>query len=158
MPTTSEALTSIRIERVPHSRIEDVDFANVPFSSVFSDHMFTAEFRDGHWGEGLIQPYGPISVSPSISALHYGISVFEGMKAYRSSNGRPLLFQGKRPPAEALSGPPGNANCSRIHVPGCCPGTRPPGPGLDPSGRLRSHVYPADSFFDRPIAAGEACR
>jgi len=95
MPTTSEALTSIRIERVPHSRIEDVDFANVPFSSVFSDHMFTAEFRDGHWGEGLIQPYGPISVSPSISALHYGISVFEGMKAYRSSNGRPLLFRPK---------------------------------------------------------------
>jgi len=92
---SSETTTSIRIERVAHSRVQEVDFANVPFSSVFSDHMFVAEFHDGHWSEGRIQPYGPISLFPSISALHYGISVFEGMKAHKSSAGHPLLFRPK---------------------------------------------------------------
>ena len=93
MHSTGEALTSIRINQVTCSRIHEVDFANLPFSSVFSDHMFTAEFRNGHWDKGEIQPYGPISISPSISALHYGVSVFEGMKAHKSSDGHPLLFR-----------------------------------------------------------------
>src|SRR6516162_7962634 len=85
--------SSIRINRVLNSRVQEVDFATVPFSSVFSDHMFSAEFQDGRWSDGLIQPYGPISVAPNISALHYGISVFEGMKAHKSAGGRPLLFR-----------------------------------------------------------------
>jgi branched-chain amino acid aminotransferase len=57
--------------------------------------MFVAEFHEGHWSEGRIQPYGPISVFPSISALHYGISVFEGTKAHKSSAGCPLLFRAR---------------------------------------------------------------
>jgi len=69
--------SSIRIDRVANSRVQEVDFAFVPFSSVFSDHMFSAEFQDGRGSDGLIQLDGPISVAPSISALHYGISVFQ---------------------------------------------------------------------------------
>jgi branched-chain amino acid aminotransferase len=86
-------MPAVRIDRVVKSRVQEVDFATVPFSSVFSDHMYSAEFRDGRWSDGHIQPYGPISVSPSISALHYGISVFDGMKAHKSPEGRPLLFR-----------------------------------------------------------------
>lgn len=95
MDSVGEVHTSIKINRSTHSRVCGVDLANVPFSSVFSDHMFAAEFHDGQWNEGEIQPYGPISVSPSISALHYGVSVFEGMKAHKSSEGRPLLFRAR---------------------------------------------------------------
>jgi branched-chain amino acid aminotransferase len=84
---------SIRIDRATNSRLHEVDLATVPFGTVFSDHMLSAEFRDGHWSDSLIQPYGPISVVPNISALQYGISVFEGMKAHRSPGGRPLLFR-----------------------------------------------------------------
>lgn len=92
--SSNEALTfSFRIDRVANSRVQEVDFATVSFSSVFSDHMFSAEFHDGRWSDGLIQPYGPILVSPSVSALHYGISVFEGMKAHKSPDGHPLLFR-----------------------------------------------------------------
>lgn len=83
----------VRVERVAKSRLGEVDLAAVQFSSVFSDHMFIAEFEDGGWSNGLIQPYGSIPLPPSISALHYGISVFEGMKAHKSVNGRPLLFR-----------------------------------------------------------------
>jgi branched-chain amino acid aminotransferase len=95
MHSVGEAHTSIKINRSTHSRVRGVDLANVAFSSVFSDHMFAAEFHDGQWNEGEIQPYGPIAVSPSISALHYGVSVFEGMKAHKSSEGRPLLFRAR---------------------------------------------------------------
>lgn len=83
----------IRIDRVANSRLQEVDFATVVFGSIFSDHMFTAEFQDGCWSDGLIRPYGPIPLAPNISALQYGVSVFEGMKAHRSHHGRPLLFR-----------------------------------------------------------------
>ena len=77
MRNNSDTLASaIRVDRVTKSRVQEVDFATVPFGSVFSDHMFSAEFQDGHWSDGLIQPYGPIPLVPSITALHYGISVF----------------------------------------------------------------------------------
>ncbi len=81
------------VEHVSKSRVQQVDLTNVPFSSVFSDHMFSAEFRDGRWNDGRIQPYGPIALSPSITGLHYGISVFEGMKAHKAADGQPLLFR-----------------------------------------------------------------
>lgn len=93
MKAKSEALTSIQIERVARSRLSEVDLTAVSFGSVFSDHMFTAEYQDGRWNDGQIQPYGPISVAPSVSALHYGVSAFEGMKAHKSAAGRPLLFR-----------------------------------------------------------------
>jgi branched-chain amino acid aminotransferase len=95
MHSADDVLAPIRINPVTRSRIHEVDFANVTFSSVFSDHMFSAQFHNGHWSEGEIQPYGPISVSPSVSALHYGVSVFEGMKAHKSPDKRPLLFRAK---------------------------------------------------------------
>lgn len=94
MENRTEVVTSaIQIDRVASSRAHEVDFKSLAFSSVFSDHMFTAKFRDGKWSDSLIQPYGPLSLSPSISALHYGVSVFEGMKAHKSPAGRPLLFR-----------------------------------------------------------------
>jgi branched-chain amino acid aminotransferase len=94
MHGNSEALKlSVRIDHVPRSRVQEVDFATVTFGKVFSDHMFSAEFQDGSWSDGLIQPYGSIPLAPSISSLQYGISVFEGMKAHKSPNGSPLLFR-----------------------------------------------------------------
>ena len=88
-------MNSIRIDKVVNSRLREVDFSTLVFGSVFSDHMFTAEFQDGRWSDGLIQPYGPIELSPNISALQYGISVFEGMKAHKSADGHALLFRAR---------------------------------------------------------------
>jgi branched-chain amino acid aminotransferase len=72
--------------------------STVPFSTVKSDHMFVAEFRDGAWRDGDVRPYAPIPLAPSISALQYGISVFEGLKAHRLPDGRVGIF---RPAANA---------------------------------------------------------
>lgn len=83
----------IRIDPVKTSRVKDIDFATVGFSEVFSDHMFAAEYQDGRWQQAAIRPYGPITIAPNISALHYGVSVFEGLKAHKSGDGTPLLFR-----------------------------------------------------------------
>lgn len=83
-----------RIERVKESRLSAIaDLAAVPFSSVFSDHMLTAEYAGGVWHEAAIRPFGPLLLSPSITALHYGVSVFEGLKVHRLENGEVALFR-----------------------------------------------------------------
>jgi branched-chain amino acid aminotransferase len=83
----------ISVERASQSRLPGLDLASVPFSSVFSDHMLVAEYADGAWKDPVIQPYGPLSLVPNISALQYGVSIFEGLKAHRAADDRILLFR-----------------------------------------------------------------
>ena len=83
----------IRIEQAQHSKIGDVDFDDIIFGKQFTDHMYICDYKDGKWGNARIQPYGDLSLSPSLSALHYGQSIFEGMKAYKSPQGEPLFFR-----------------------------------------------------------------
>ncbi len=85
--------SQISIEKISQSRIKEQDINNTPFGKVFTDHMFVATYLDGIWQKLKIIPYGNIPMSPSLSALHYGQTVFEGLKAYRSSTGNPLLFR-----------------------------------------------------------------
>jgi branched-chain amino acid aminotransferase len=83
----------IALERAPSSRLDDVDLAAVPFSSVMSDHMLVAEYHDGAWRSAAIRPYGPLALPPVISALQYGVSVFEGLKAQRTPANDVALFR-----------------------------------------------------------------
>lgn len=83
----------VKITRSTSSRIESVDFGNIPFGKVFSDHMFTADFKDGAWGNFEIVPFGPFSIHPACMGLHYGQAIFEGMKASRAHDGTPYLFR-----------------------------------------------------------------
>jgi branched-chain amino acid aminotransferase len=85
--------SGIPVDRVAESRWVATDWSTVPFGSVYSDHMLVAEYQDGRWERCGIRPYGPLPLSPSISALHYGLSVFEGLKAHRSPRGDVLLFR-----------------------------------------------------------------
>ena len=59
------------------------DVLKVPFGTVFTDHMFSMNYKDSHWKDARIHPYGPLSISPAALCLHYGQGIFEGMKAYR---------------------------------------------------------------------------
>lgn len=89
----SVTLAALSVERTGAPRVQDVDLKTVPFSTVFSDHMLVAEYYDGAWREWSIRPYGPLSLPPSITALQYGISVFEGLKAQRTLNGHIATFR-----------------------------------------------------------------
>ncbi|MBC7447653.1 MAG: branched-chain amino acid aminotransferase [Hymenobacteraceae bacterium] len=93
MPVTLTSTLPITIRRATVSRLHEVDFAHIEFGKVFSDHMLTVDFRDGAWQQPVIEPYGPLALSPATSALHYGQAIFEGMKAYRQGDGRVVLFR-----------------------------------------------------------------
>jgi branched-chain amino acid aminotransferase len=85
--------SQIEIKHVEKSKIATVDFNNLPFGSVFSDHMLTCTFKEGKWQDPIIEPYAPISLDPSAKIFHYGQSIFEGMKAYKDTEGNTLLFR-----------------------------------------------------------------
>ena len=88
----------ISIKKVQNSRINEVDFDNIPFGKVYSDHMFIADYEDGQWSDLRIVPYENLSLAPASSVIHYGQSVFEGLKAYKNSKGEAVVF---RPEANA---------------------------------------------------------
>ena len=83
----------IQIHKTTASRIDELDFNDIGFGKVYSDHMFIADYENGEWGDCRILPYGHISLSPATSAIHYGQSIFEGMKAFKSPTGQPQLFR-----------------------------------------------------------------
>ncbi len=86
----------IDVELCEQSRLSEVDFDNLQFGHVFSDHMLIAEYRDGKWGKAKVQPYKALSMSPAASVLHYGQSIFEGMKAYKREDGSIWTFRPER--------------------------------------------------------------
>lgn len=90
----SEAATiHIEVERTKASRLAEVDFNNLKFGKILSDHMLVADYEDGKWQEPKVVPFGNISINPSLSALHYGQSIFEGIKAYRFEDGTISIFR-----------------------------------------------------------------
>ena len=86
-------ILDIKIERTENSRLSSVDFNNLPFGKVFSDHMLEMDYRDGKWQTPVIKPFGALNLHPATSAIHYGQSIFEGMKANKTENGDILLFR-----------------------------------------------------------------
>lgn len=81
------------IEKISKSKIDGVDFENVSFGKIFSDHMFECDYADGQWQNPRIRPYQPLVIEPSWKVLHYGQAVFEGMKAYKDDNDQVWLFR-----------------------------------------------------------------
>jgi branched-chain amino acid aminotransferase len=85
--------SNIKIELTKNSKIDTVDFNNLPFGSILSDHMFVCDYKDGKWQNSTIQPYAPIQLDPSAKIFHYGQSIFEGMKAYKDADKNTMLFR-----------------------------------------------------------------
>jgi branched-chain amino acid aminotransferase len=75
------------------SRVQEVDWSNLGFGKNFSDHMFVAEYHNGQWQNATLQPYGKMAFAPSISALHYGQAIFEGLKAYKNVKDEVYVFR-----------------------------------------------------------------
>lgn len=87
------ATKSIHVEKVQQSRVDTVDWDNLPFGRVFSDHMYVADYVDGEWQEGKIIPFGHFTIHPASMVLHYGQAIFEGMKASKLEDGTPVLLR-----------------------------------------------------------------
>src|SRR3546814_6367309 len=85
--------TNLRVTKTPHSRLKQIDFDNVSFGAVFTDHMFQADSVGGEWTGLQLLPYGPVSFEPALMSLHYGQAIFEGMKAFRTVEDEVVLFR-----------------------------------------------------------------
>ena len=83
----------IKITKTPNSRINELDYNDIPFGKIYSDHMFVADYINGEWTNLEIMPYGNLSLSPATSAIHYGQSIFEGMKAHKWDDGTINVFR-----------------------------------------------------------------
>lgn len=81
---------------VAHSRLDQVDFDNLGFGSVFSDHMFSMVYEDGAWQNPQIMPYQALAIEPGVATLHYGQTVFDGYKAFRGEDGQARIFRPQR--------------------------------------------------------------
>ena len=90
-------MQEITIERTQHPKQKPTDQTRLGFGNYYSDHMFLMNYDEGKgWHDPRIVPYGPIELDPAAMCLHYGQEVFEGLKAYRTEDGRILLFRPDR--------------------------------------------------------------
>lgn len=83
----------INIQPIGESKLSQIDFNDIDFGKVYSDHMFMADYYHKEWQNFRIEPYDLLSFTPGSAILHYGQSVFEGLKAYKSEKGDVLVFR-----------------------------------------------------------------
>ncbi|MCB9081360.1 MAG: branched-chain amino acid aminotransferase [Lewinellaceae bacterium] len=84
---------NIKITKTQSSRLSTVDFNNLPFGRIFSDHMFIVDYENGVWVNPRIVPFEHFPMHPGSMVLHYGQAIFEGMKASKGYDGTPFLFR-----------------------------------------------------------------
>lgn len=90
-------MPEITIDRTKNPKQKPTDQTKLGFGNYYTDHMFLMNYDEGEgWHDPRIVPYGPIELDPAAMCLHYGQEVFEGLKAYRTDDGRILLFRPDR--------------------------------------------------------------
>ena len=83
----------IRITRTTSKKDKPKD-KDLAFGNVFTDHMFVADFEEEKgWYDPRVEPYAPFPLDPATAVLHYGQSLFEGLKAFRGKDGKIRLFR-----------------------------------------------------------------
>lgn len=86
----------LKVFPLPEEKRKDkfTDESKLGFGKIFTDHMLLVEWKAGTgWVDARIQPYGPFMLDPSCLVFHYAQEIFEGLKAYRWSDGTIALFR-----------------------------------------------------------------
>ncbi len=84
----------IKITKTTAPKTKPAKGSALGFGKIFTDHMFIMNYTEGKgWHDARIVPYGPISLDPSAMVFHYGQEMFEGLKAYRGTDGKARLFR-----------------------------------------------------------------
>lgn len=87
------AVEDFIINKVSESRLKDINLENIPFGKNFTDHMLEADYINGEWQTPEIKPYQALKVDPSLAVFHYGQAIFEGIKAYKTDDGKAHIFR-----------------------------------------------------------------
>jgi branched-chain amino acid aminotransferase len=69
------------------------DFSKLGFGKYMTDHMLVMNYADGAWGEPEIVPFDDFKINPACCSLHYGQGIFEGLKAYKTEDGKITMFR-----------------------------------------------------------------
>lgn len=93
MTTTSPRLAIRPSSTILSDAERAARMSKLSFGRTFTDHMVLIPYRDGAWQQGEIKAYGPLSLDPSCSSLHYGQSIFEGFKAFAQPDGGVATFR-----------------------------------------------------------------
>lgn len=72
---------------------KNIDWANLGFGYVQTDKRFVANYKDGAWDEGTLTEDPNVVLNECAGVLQYAQTVFEGMKAYRTEDGRVVCFR-----------------------------------------------------------------
>ena len=102
---------------------KNIDWSNLGFGYVKTDYRFVSDFKDGKWDEGRMTEDDKVVISECAGVLQYAQTVFEGMKAYTTQDGRIVTF---RP----------DLNASRM---------------ADSARRLEMPVFPEDRFIQAVV-------
>jgi branched-chain amino acid aminotransferase len=85
---------NITVQKTNSPKAKPENEEGLGFGKIFTDHMFIMDYSvEKGWYDARIVPYGPLELDPSVSVLHYGQAVFEGLKAYRTPQGDIQLFR-----------------------------------------------------------------
>ena len=102
---------------------KDIDWSNIGFGYIKTDKRFVSNFKDGAWDEGVMTGDDQITMSECACVLQYAQTVFEGLKAYTTEDGRVVCF---RP----------DMNAKRMH---------------DSAERLEMPPFPEDRFVEAVV-------
>lgn len=84
---------NIHITRNSESKIAQLNPDHIEFGKLYSDHQFVVYFDGKEWKDASVEPYQPLTISAASPAIHYGISIFEGLKAYKHDSGKIAVFR-----------------------------------------------------------------
>jgi branched-chain amino acid aminotransferase len=86
-------LEGLQIERTTAKKAKPPE-SKLGFGNYYTDHMFIMNYEEGKgWFNPRVVPYQPIVLDPAAKVFHYGQTIFEGLKAYRTKDGRVQLFR-----------------------------------------------------------------
>lgn len=84
----------IKVTKTTAPAVKPADESKLGFGSIFTDHMFVMDWdKAAGWHDARIVPFARLSIHPASTVLHYGAEIFEGLKAYRTADGRICMFR-----------------------------------------------------------------
>lgn len=107
---------------------KNIDWSNLGFGYIQTDKRFVSNYKDGAWDEGVLTEDATVVINECAGVLQYAQTIFEGMKAYTTKDGKIVVF---RP----------DLNASRM---------------ADSARRLEMPVYPEDKFVEAVAKTVEA--
>ncbi len=87
-------MQNLTIIKTETPKQKPTDENKLAFGEVFTDHMLLMNYTKGKgWHDARIVPYGPLSLDPAAMVIHYSQTIFEGLKAYKSHDGKVMMFR-----------------------------------------------------------------